>query len=63
MALQRAGGLSAAQVVRFAGRCLPVQPLSGGRSPLYAVALGVEKKLFGGACVKAQDQTHRSQRR
>ena len=40
MALQRTRGLSAAQVLRSAGSSSAAQHLSGGRSPLNAVALG-----------------------
>jgi hypothetical protein len=39
MALQRTRGLAAAQFLRFAGRRLPAQGVSGGRSPLNAVPL------------------------
>ena len=42
MALQRTRGLVAAQLLRFAGSRSVVQPLSGGRSPLNAVALGTK---------------------
>ena len=40
MALQRTRGLAAAQFLWFAGCLSAVQALSGGRSPLNAVALG-----------------------
>ena len=40
MALQRTRGLSAAQILWFAGRRSAVQDLRGGRSPLNAVAFG-----------------------
>jgi hypothetical protein len=40
MALQRTRGLSAAQLLWFAGRGSAAQTLSGGRSPLNARSLG-----------------------
>jgi hypothetical protein len=47
MALQRTRGLSAAQFLWFVGRRSAVQDLSGGRSPLNAVALGPPKAHSG----------------
>ena len=41
MALQRTRGLSAAQVLPFAGRRSAAQALCGGRSPLNARSLDV----------------------